>query len=128
MSDKPETILKDCATHGKTLYKLVLDRRGSYYRCMRCGTEQSTRGTRKMKQFAIDSLGGSCVVCGYDKCSSALEFHHLDPAEKEEKSRAGITRMSLSRLKEELRKCVLVCANCHREIHAGLHPHLIIPV
>jgi len=73
---------------------------------------------KKLKQMSIEYKGGKCNVCGYNKCVDALEFHHL-----EEKqfglSKNGLTR-SWDKTKTELNKCVLVCANCHREIHAGL--------
>ena len=57
-------------------------------------------------------------MCGYNKCIAALDFHHLDPNAKE----GGIigTTASLEKQREEAKKCILVCANCHREIHAGV--------
>lgn len=73
------------------------------------------------KQRMINSLGGRCGICGYNKCPESLEFHHLDPTQKEfgfGQSRANIK--SWDKLVVELRKCVLLCANCHRECHAGL--------
>jgi len=75
---------------------------------------------KKIRLMAIDYLGSKCLFCGYNRCSAALDFHHLD--EKEKKfglSQKGITR-SWKKTKEELEKCILVCANCHREIHAGI--------
>lgn len=62
-----------------------------------------------------------CSVCQYSKCRQALEFHHLDPAQKE----YGVATFRSSRRNREvviaeLKKCVLLCANCHREVHAGL--------
>jgi ribosomal protein L30E len=77
---------------------------------------------RKVKQMAIDYMGGCCQVegCGYNRCSTALEFHHKNPNEKDFGiGYKGYTR-SWDKIKEELDKCVLVCSNCHREIHAGL--------
>jgi hypothetical protein len=72
----------------------------------------------KIKQMAVDYKGGKCEKCGYDKCIDALEFHHLNESEKEfgigEK---GHTR-SWEDIKKELDKCVLLCANCHREEHS----------
>ena len=59
-------------------------------------------------------------MCGYDRCVEALEFHHLDSSRKDFGiSGQGYTR-SWRRIREELDKCVLLCANCHREVHAGL--------
>ena len=70
--------------------------------------------------MAIEYKGGKCECCGYDKCVSALEFHHLDSSTKEFGiGQKGYTR-SWDKNKEELDKCILVCANCHIEIHCGL--------
>jgi hypothetical protein len=73
---------------------------------------------KKLKQMAVEYLGGKCMICGYNRCINALEFHHLEDKRFGFSSR-GITR-SWQRTKEELKKCVLVCSNCHKEIHAGL--------
>lgn len=74
---------------------------------------------KKIRQMAIDYLGGKCLMCGYDKCSAALDFHHIDESTKSfGLSQDGMTR-SWKRTKKELDKCVLLCANCHREYHAG---------
>ena len=75
---------------------------------------------RKLKELSVDYKGGKCIICKYDKYFGALEFHHLDPNEKDFSiSKSGTTR-SWEKLKQELDKCICVCANCHREIHAGL--------
>lgn len=69
---------------------------------------------------AIEYKGGKCVVCGYNRCSRALDFHHVDPSTKLFTiSNNGFGR-SWERVKAEIDKCVLLCANCHRELHAGL--------
>jgi hypothetical protein len=72
--------------------------------------------TAELKQQFIDYLGGSCKHCGYDKCPAALDFHHLDPSQKEFSIRSVKTR-SFELVKEELDKCILLCSNCHREEH-----------
>ena len=66
----------------------------------------------------MEYKGGKCIVCGYNRCITALEFHHLDPSEKD--FAIGGKTIAWDKLKVELDKCVLVCANCHREIGAGL--------
>ena len=75
----------------------------------------------KIKKQAVEYKGGKCVKCGYNKCLSALEFHHINPLEKDKllNSRGINRRKSFKLLKVELDKCVLVCANCHREIHSN---------
>ena len=73
---------------------------------------------RENKRLLVEYKGGECERCGYNKCIGALEFHHLDPTEKEFPL-TGNTN-SLVRQKAEADKCILVCANCHREIHNGM--------
>ncbi len=60
------------------------------------------------------------MICGYSKCPGALDFHHRDPKKKDfGLAVKGLTR-SWEKIQKEIDKCVLVCANCHREIHAGI--------
>lgn len=72
----------------------------------------------RLKERATYVLGDKCQCCGYDKCIQALEFHHLDPNEKELSFNENTNR-SWHTTRNELTKCILVCANCHREIHHG---------
>lgn len=73
---------------------------------------------RRVKEKLIEYKGGCCERCGYSKCSDALEFHHVDPSEKEF-SVSGKS-ISFEKMKKEVDKCILVCSNCHREIHFEL--------
>jgi len=82
------------------------------------GTEYINTYNRKRKRIMIESFGGKCNICGYNKCITALEFHHLNPEEKDITLSGSI--YSWEKTKEELKKCICVCANCHREIHEGL--------
>jgi hypothetical protein len=61
--------------------------------------------------------GGGCSKCGYNKCSAALDFHHIDPATKSFSLAKSNMSKSLVALKEEADKCIILCANCHREHH-----------
>lgn len=75
---------------------------------------------KKLKLMAVELKGGKCQICGYHKCISAMDFHHVNEKEKSfALGLRGLTR-SWHSIEQELRKCILVCANCHREIHAGL--------
>jgi hypothetical protein len=75
---------------------------------------------KKIRQMAIEYKGGKCEMCSYSRCIEALEFHHVNSSGKDFSiSDKGYTR-SWNKVKEELDKCVLLCANCHREIHAKL--------
>lgn len=79
---------------------------------------RETRDYRNgVKLKMIEYKGGKCQVCGYNRCLWALDFHHLDPASKSFNISGGTK--SFESLREELDKCILVCSNCHREIHAG---------
>ena len=67
----------------------------------------------------VDEAGGCCAICGYERCIINLQFHHVDPAEKRFPMTMAIGK-SIATFREEAKKCVLVCANCHGEIEAGL--------
>lgn len=71
---------------------------------------------RKIKRLLIEYKGGKCERCGYNKnCPAAYDFHHKDPTAKE--FAISKSNLSLARQKVEIDKCLLLCANCHREIH-----------
>ncbi len=79
-----------------------------------------TARRKKLKAMVVEYKGGKCVLCGYSRSVWALDLHHVDGSQKEfGLSVRGLTR-SWEKIKEESDKCVLVCANCHREIHAGV--------
>ena len=72
---------------------------------------------KKVRQMAVDYLGDRCQKCGYNRCPKALEFQHKEKSGKDFGiSALGYTR-SWERIQQELDKCVLLCANCHREEH-----------
>ena len=88
--------------------------------CKPCTSEQTIERMRKLKLQMIDYKGGCCQRCGYDKYQGALEFHHLNPKEKDFNP-SQLKRYTFDdKTKFELDKCILVCANCHREIHHEL--------
>lgn len=72
---------------------------------------------RKTKIKCIEYKGGQCENCGYSKCPTALVFHHPDPTQKDFGiSEKGFAR-SFTKCKPEIEKCILLCANCHAEVH-----------
>lgn len=73
---------------------------------------------KKCKQIILHSMGLKCQICQYDKCHAALELHHVNPEDKEYDFSS--TARSWDKVFSELEKCILLCANCHREIHAGV--------
>lgn len=105
-----------CATHGVTLFR----RWGGRYRCGRCNSEAVSRRRRRVKQILVEEHGGACEICGYSRHLGALEFHHLDRADKAfSLGQAGVSR-SLAKARAEASKCALLCANCHAEVEAGI--------
>lgn len=80
--------------------------------------KQAVKRRRKiLMQKAINYKGGKCKICGYKKSTRALSFHHINPKDKEFGiSEKGITR-AWNKIQKELDKCILLCANCHAEIH-----------
>lgn len=83
--------------------------------CASCGV---TRHRQKLKIRLVEYKGGKCQCCGYNKSVYSLDFHHKNPAEKE--FTIGGKTISYERLKKEADKCVLICRNCHGEIHEEL--------
>lgn len=65
-----------------------------------------------------ESRGGKCIRCGYNKCLKALEFHHLNPSQKD--FTISNDHFKLSEAVEESKKCILLCSNCHKELHDNL--------
>jgi len=112
---------KVCVKHGETAF--VLEGRG-YYRCTKCRSEKVQNYRDNLKIKAVEYKGGKCECCGYNKCISALEFHHKEPNEKDFAiSHKGYTR-SWEVVRLELDKCLMLCANCHREKHEEMKTNI----
>lgn len=79
--------------------------------------DASLRSRRILKEKLVEYKGGKCEICGYDRCIKAMDFHHRNPKEKE----FALTYMNRKweALVNEVDKCILVCSNCHKEIHAN---------
>lgn len=84
-----------------------------------CNSCNANRKRNTLKAKAVESLGGECSLCGYSKCIVALTFHHIDPEQKLYDI-SDMYSMSWSRVETELSKCILLCFNCHMEVHAGV--------
>ena len=78
------------------------------------------KARKKTRAVKEEAKAGGCVVCGYNRCQEALEFHHVDESTKTAEPSRLATTGSLQKFLEEIEKCVVVCACCHREIHAGV--------
>ena len=114
--------IRHCKRHGWVVFHLYGGGKpGQRWRCKRCVGEAVTRRHQKIKRTLVAEAGGCCAVCGYDRCVVNLHFHHVVPAEKSFPLTVARGK-SLEAYRAEARKCVLVCANCHGEIEAGLIP------
>jgi 5-methylcytosine-specific restriction endonuclease McrA len=112
------TLTRECRRHGVTEFAIA----GSEQRlrCKKCRSEAVARRRKKVKRQLVEEAGGRCVLCGYDRCVEALEFHHRDPAKKSfGLAHRGITR-SIAEVRKEAEKCVLLCSNCHSEVERGV--------
>lgn len=87
--------------------------------CKECIKIFTIKKQKEIKNKCIEYKGGKCSICGYDKCSSALDFHHINPNDKT-KSISVMKSKSFEKLKSELDKCILLCKNCHFEVHVKL--------
>ena len=96
--------------------------------CKNCGKATNTKGFEcnncvsnrrrlETKRKAVDHLGGKCTKCGYDKHLAALEFHHLDPKQKDF-TLGKVLNRKWSSIVKEIEKCILLCSNCHRIEHS----------
>jgi hypothetical protein len=83
----------------------------------KCSSCWTTIRRIRQKLKAIEYLGGKCNECGYSQ-PWALEFHHRKPEQKDF-SIGEVGNKSWKVIQPELDKCTLVCANCHRLIHAS---------
>lgn len=88
-----------------------------------CSQKRKSKSRRKtLETFKLNS-GGKCQLCGYNRCLNALDFHHKDPSTKDRKYKSIsslIRENSIENGMKEVNKCILLCANCHREVHAGI--------
>lgn len=100
-----------CEKHGHTEFTY-----SSKYKikCIKCQSVRKSLRKNRNRQELLKIHGSKCSVCSYDKCSSALQFHHIDPSEKE--FEISESAYSLENLIAEAKKCVLLCANCHAEV------------
>lgn len=136
---KNESRCDSCSLEFKKTKKFT-----SNEKCTKCGVQKDTNNTyrnssgkwatvcrsckaisnrlisKKLKQECVDYKGGKCQNCGYCKSISALDFHHLDPRQKDFTIGDRKSRVNSDVTKKELDKCVLLCSNCHREEHSRL--------
>jgi hypothetical protein len=90
-----------------------------HYYCKICNDSKSIERKRKSRELAIQYKGGKCIFCGYNRYVGSMHFHHTDPTKKEFNI-SDFKTYDFEKLKFELDKCILMCSNCHGEVHGGL--------
>lgn len=113
-----------CSKYGNKNTSAIdpIERRMPKRYCDRTNEQKKTavlslykRGLER-KRYFVNKSGGKCIKCGYNKCSRALEFHHIDPSNK--KFSLGLNNLwskTIDELEKEWEKCQLLCSNCHTE-------------
>ena len=84
---------------------------------------------KPIKSLAVKYKGNKCEICDNTYCYASFDFHHKNPKEKDFSLSSSSSKRycsSLDKIKDELDKCHLLCVNCHRETHYGLHPDFIL--
>lgn len=89
------------------------------YQCKTCWNKRTAQSGKDQVKLLKEEFGGKCSKCGYDKCMDALQFHHVDPTKKEFALGQG-RGFNIDRIREELKKCIMVCSNCHIEMHYNM--------
>jgi hypothetical protein len=109
-----------CKIHGLTEYSVMTRGKGFRKECKKCRCESIKRNKMKRKLQIVEFMGGQCSICSYKKNLAALELHHLNPQTKD----FEISYYSSKKWEDlvvELNKCILICSNCHKEIHNPSH-------
>lgn len=107
-----------CNKHGMSKFTIRKDKKKV---CSLCQMVSAKSYRMRLKEKAVEYKGGCCEICGYNKCTRSLVFHHKDPSQKDfaiGESRQGkkiVRQWDL--VKIELDKCQLLCGNCHNELH-----------
>lgn len=101
--------LSEYHKHGNSLYG----------ECKICMNSRNAGRMMRNKLAAINAKGGCCERCGYDRNPKALEFHHKEP-DKKDYTVAKLKNASLPKILKEIEKCLLLCSNCHKEVHDEL--------
>lgn len=93
------------------------------YFCRKCEIIRTVKNRVKIKKLLIEHFGGECIICKHKESQVSLCFHHIDPSKKE----ISISKVcNLEKGIKEASKCILICRNCHFEIHSGFYPEYLL--
>ena len=135
--NNPTFISKKLDINRRSVYRILkrneielLPKIKQEYNCVICGGKCGSRrkkcnscNTRirryRAKKMGVDYLGGECYRCKWSGDLSGFDFHHMDPDEKEfHLTSSNMSNRTWESVKEELDKCELLCALCHRLEHS----------
>lgn len=99
------------------------DKARAYYERIRASRLSAGQKRRELRKFAVlNRLGGKCIDCGLqpgdDWPIACFDFHHLDPSIKVADIGSLLHLADKEKADEELKKCIVLCANCHRRRHS----------
>ena len=115
--------MRTCRTCGETkpltAFHLTGYKDKRYLQCTECRNDAANgKYRRRTELLGRFKMSKGCACCGFDRSAAALDWHHIDMSDKEFYIRDSL-KMRIVTLFKELRKCVVLCANCHRMVHAG---------
>jgi hypothetical protein len=90
-----------------------------YAVCRSCNKIISKKRRDEFKKWCVELKGSRCIICGYNKCLRSLDFHHINESEKDYDISSN-WKKSKEEIIKELDKCILLCKNCHGEVHEGI--------
>lgn len=122
MIKNPGWVKSECQYCGKEFdyYREYATIKRSCYDCVPKGSNTDAALLRRLTKIkAIKHKGGKCQCCGQEFVPCVFDFHHLDPSQKDFSLGDKTSSLKWVKIDEELKKCILVCSNCHRMIHSG---------
>lgn len=81
---------------------------------------------KQKRQKLLELFDNKCCICGYNRLNRALEFHHVFKENKKFNLSHDNMRFGWIKVLEEVRKCILLCSNCHQEVEANLIPFELV--
>jgi len=125
-------VYRTCVHHGygkfyKSLknYRLKDGSKAYKHSCAKCQVSGLRRMRNRFRKDLVEYMGGKCVLCGYSKYIGALDCHHVIRGAKTSNKFLDNVKhrrfeAALPKIQDELSMCILICSNCHREIHGTI--------
>ena len=106
--------LSECPECNKT------SKKESYYKHFEKNKNKINERNRAFRDkrniFLKNKKSSGCIICG-EQDHACLDFHHVNGDDKQYNISSIISNLSIKEIEEEMDKCVVLCANCHRKLH-----------